>query len=160
QASPETQAAQLICRGRRVASIHRPPTPPALQERRSANWRRQPLGGHPAEIIRRQRGKRGGAETAASFRRRHGRGGAAPAGGESPAIIGGIGKIAPRRYRRIERCGFDRIGVGELRDRDLARGGVATFGSAIQLFCQLLHRLVLPPVSQPAFYRRDVCRGG
>src|SRR6266446_3482578 len=138
---------------------------------RSRGWRRNSIAtvsrwgasifsGNPAEIVRRQRGNRGIVETASGFRRRQGRVGPDPAVGEFPAIVGGNGKIAPGREGRIERCGFDRIGEGELRDRDLARRRVATFGFTVQLLRQLLHRLVLPTVSQPAFDRRDVCRGG
>src|SRR5205807_8035909 len=114
---------------------------------------RRPLCGDPTLVILSDRVDGCIIEAAARLGGRESRVGADAAIREFAPVVGGVGEIAPRRNRRIEGGRLDRLWVGKLRDGDLARGGMAALGIAIELLCQIVHFLVLPPILQPAFYR-------
>src|SRR6516165_1652577 len=72
------------------------------------------LASDPAEIILGDGANSGLVEPSARFRGGETGVGPDPSVREFAAVIGGVGKVAARRNRRVEGGGFDRIGTGEL----------------------------------------------
>ena len=63
------------------------------------------------------------------------------------AVARGVGEVAGRRHRRIERHRPRGLRIDMPGHRDFRGRGVAALGIAVELLRQLLHRRGLPPIA-------------
>src|SRR5262249_54872519 len=98
-------------------------------------------------------------ETLAVLRRGKRRIGTDAAVGKEPAVVVGVGGVAGLGADRGPVLALDRLGIGELRHRNLARRRVAALAVAEELLRNCLYARAFPPVLQAASNRRALLPG-